>query len=93
MQEMSDVEIPTDNDGETDYVDDLMNMNGGKESLTMYGFTSIESRLESKRAEEEKKEKDRKKKNWLMSRVSKVLSSWWFSVCDDSISIGINCNT
>ena len=43
MQEMSDVEIPTDNDGETDYVDDLMNMNGGKESLTMYGFTSFES--------------------------------------------------
>ena len=84
MQEMSDVEIPTDNDGETDYVDDLMNMNGGKESLTMYGFTSIESRLEAKRAEQE---------NWLMSRVSKVLSSWWFSVCDDSISIGINCNT
>lgn len=93
MQEMSDVEIPTDNDGETDYVDDLMNMNGGKESLTMYGFTSIESRLEAKRAEQEKKEKDRKKKNWLMSRVSKVLSSWWFSVCDDSISIGIICNT
>ena len=56
MQEMSDVEIPTDNDGETDYVDDLMNMNGGKESLTMYGFTSIESRLEAKRAEQEKKE-------------------------------------
>ena len=50
MQEMSEVEIPTDNDGETDYVDDLMNMNGGKESLTMYGFTSIESRLEAKRA-------------------------------------------
>lgn len=48
----------------------------------MYGFTSIESRLEAKRAEQEKKEKDRKKKNWLMSRVSKVLSSWWFPVCN-----------
>lgn len=86
MQEMSDVEIPTDNDGETDYVDDLMNMNGGKESLTMYGFTSIESRLEAKRAEQEKKEKDRKKKNWLMSRVSKVLSSWWFPVCNKHLN-------
>ena len=43
---MSNAEIPTDNDGETDFVDDLMDMDGGKDALTMYGFSSIESRLE-----------------------------------------------
>ncbi|KAK8804824.1 hypothetical protein WA171_006790 [Blastocystis sp. BT1] len=76
LEEMSNAEIPTDNDGETDFVDDLMDMDGGKDALTMYGFSSIESRLEAKRAEQEKKEKEKKKKNWLISRVSQVLSSW-----------------
>lgn len=74
---METMEIPTDNDGETDYVDHLMDMSGGKDALTMYGFSSIESRLEAKRVEQEKKEKEKKKRNWLISQVSKVLSSWW----------------
>lgn len=81
LEEMSNAEIPTDNDGDTDFVDDLMDMGGGKDALTMYGFSSIESRLEAKRAEQERKEREKKKKNWLISRVSQVLSSWWCCVC------------
>ena len=69
---METMEIPTDNDGETDYVDHLMDMSGGKDALTMYGFSSIESRLEAKRVEQEKKEKEKKKRNWLISQVSKL---------------------
>ncbi|KNB44256.1 hypothetical protein JH06_2510 [Blastocystis sp. subtype 4] len=61
---MSNAEIPTDNDGETDFVDDLMDMDGGKDALTI--------RLEAKRAEQEKKEKEKKKKNWLISRYYPV---------------------
>ena len=81
LEEMSNAEIPTDNDGETDFVDELMDMDGGKDALTMYGFSSIESRLEAKRAEQEKK-----KKNWLISRVSQVLSSWWCCVCSNKFT-------
>ena len=92
LEEMSNAEIPTDNDGETDFVDELMDMDGGKDALTMYGFSSIESRLEAKRAEQEKKEKEKKKKNWLISRVSQVLSSWWYCVCSQHM-YAIACNS
>lgn len=55
-----------------------------KEAIATYGFSSIESRLEAKRQEQEKKEKEKKKTHWLLGKVTKVLSSWWYSVCHNN---------
>lgn len=49
----------------------------GDEALMNYGFSSIESRLEEKRIELEEREKAKKRKNWLINTVSRVLSKWW----------------
>ena len=46
-------------------------------AITMYGFSSIESRLEKKKQEREAKKKKEKKMSWLFGKVSSAMSSWW----------------
>lgn len=50
-------------------------------AITMYGFSSIESRLEKKKQEREAKKKKEKKMSWLFGKVSSAMSSWWFYFC------------
>lgn len=63
------------------FVDDLYDQEElGKEALATYGFNSIESKLEAKRLEKEKKEKKQRRSNWLFESVRNVLN-WWLLVC------------
>ena len=48
----------------------------GREALATYGFASIESKLEAKRLEKERKERKERRANWLLSSVRSVLR-WW----------------
>lgn len=63
------------------FVDDLYDQEElGREALATYGFNSIESKLEAKRLEKEKKEKKQRRSNWLFESVRNVLN-WWLLVC------------
>ncbi|KAK8801294.1 hypothetical protein WA171_004440 [Blastocystis sp. BT1] len=65
-------------DDDSGFVDDIFeNEEKGDNAITMYGFSSIESRLEKKKQEREAKQKKEKKMSWLFGKVSSAMSSWW----------------